>query len=33
MYEIIKAAIVAGHYSLESMLHRIRTFAARGLIT
>lgn len=33
MYEIIKAAIGAGHYSLESMLHRIRTFAARGLIT
>ena len=33
MYEVIKAAIEAGHYPLESMLTRIRTFAARGLIT
>ena len=33
MYEVIKAAIEAGEYPLENMLHRIRTFAARGLIT
>lgn len=32
MYEIIKSAIEAGDYPLDKMLHRIRTFAARGLI-
>ena len=33
MYEVIKAAVEAGHYQLEEMLLRIRTFAARGLIS
>ena len=33
MYEVIKAAIEAGHYQLEEMLLRIRTFAAKGLIS
>ena len=33
MYEVIKAAIGAGQYQLDSMLQRIRAFAARGLIT
>ena len=33
MYEVIRAAIMAGDYKLEDMLNRIRTFAARGMIS
>lgn len=33
MYEVIRAAISAGDYKLEEMLYRIRTFAAKGLIS
>jgi hypothetical protein len=33
MYEVIRAAIMAGDYKLEDMLNRIRSFAARGLIS
>lgn len=33
MYEVIKAAINDGGYKLENMLSRIRTFAAKGLIS
>ena len=32
MYNIIKAAINTGDYKLDSMLARIRTFAAKGLL-
>lgn len=32
MYEVIKAAINTGDYKLESMLARIRTFAAKGFL-
>lgn len=32
MYNIIKAAINTGDYKLESMLERVHTFAAKGLI-
>lgn len=33
MYNVIKAAINTGDYKLEGMLERIRTFAARGLVS
>lgn len=33
MYEVIKSAIMNSDYKLESMLTRIRTFAAKGLLS
>jgi len=33
MYEVIKAVIGTGDYKLEGMLNRIRTFAAKGLVS
>lgn len=33
MYEIIKSVIDSGNYKLEPMLQRIRTFAAKGLLS